>query len=173
MQNKILLIRIIANIKQKIMNNNLPKKKLITLILIFICFVANAQTQFELEQKTCNDYGLIDSELNKVYKRIISLHSIDSLFIKNLKYTQNNWIKLRDSDLSLYMLDDYNYGTVYRICKCQFLIELTKQRIEFLKKWSEGYSVDRWICGGTTKKIGQSDEEFKKKLKFEVEYERD
>ena len=155
------------------MNNNFSKKKLITLILILICFISNAQTQFDLEQKTCNDYGLIDSELNKVYKRIISLHSVDSVFIKKLKYNQNNWIKLRDSDLSLYMLDDYNYGTVYRICKCQFLIELTKQRIEFLKKWSEGYSVDGWICGGTTKKIGQSDEEFKKQLKFEVEYERE
>ena len=145
-------------------------------LLIFSVFLALnmfGQNQAEINISDCEKFQQKDKELNIVYNYIIDLYSVDTIFIEKLRLTHNNWIKLRDSDLSIYMLEEEYYGSVEASCRCSFLTELTKQRIEFLNKWAKGNYEEGWVCGGTTRMIGYNDEEFKSQLKFRVKHERD
>jgi uncharacterized protein YecT (DUF1311 family) len=141
--------------------------------LLLFNLSVKGQTTLELRVQTCGEYSQVDDKLNKVYQKILSLYEIDTLFIQKLRVAQNNWIKLRDADMEMYMLDGVNYGSVRSICRCDFLKELTEARIKFLNKWVVGDREEGEICGGTTRMLGQSDEDFKKALKFEVKYMRD
>jgi uncharacterized protein YecT (DUF1311 family) len=145
-------------------------------LLIFSVFLGLnifGQTQVEINMSSCEKFQEKDKELNLVYSYIIELYSIDTVFIEKLCLTQNNWIKLRDSDLATYMLEEEYYGSFATSCRCSFLTELTEQRIDFLNKWANGNYEEGWVCGGTTRMIGYTDEEYKSQLKFRVKYERD
>ena len=130
-------------------------QKLLLMRVIFLVFfllfttTLKSQTQIELNFKWCDKYKEADKELNLVYQNILNEYSKDTLFIKNLKDTQNNWIKLKESDMELYMptLDDW--GSSRAMCRCQFLIDLTKERTKFLRKWADAGERDGWMCGGT------------------------
>ena len=126
----------------------------ITLILLFTTTtILKSQTQVELNFKWCEKYKESDKELNLVYKNILEKYSLDTLFIQNLRETQNNWIKLKDSDLELYMPTDLEehmpFGSATMMCRCQFKIDLIKERTKFLKKWEDPGKRDGWMCGGT------------------------
>ena len=140
---------------------------------VFLALNMFGQTQLEMNMSSCEKFKERDKELNLVYNYIIDLYSIDTVFIEKLRLTQNNWIKLRDSDLAIYMLDEEYYGSVAASCRCSFLTELTEQRIDFLNKWAKGNYEEGSVCGGTTRMIGYTDEEYKSHLKFRVKYERD
>ena len=110
-------------------------------LLIFSVFLGLnifGQTQVEINMSSCEKFQEKDKELNLVYSYIIELYSIDTVFIEKLCLTQNNWIKLRDSDLATYMLEEEYYGSFATSCRCSFLTELTEQRIDFLNKWANG-----------------------------------
>ena len=107
-----------------------------------------AQTQIELNYKWCDKYKEADKDLNILYQKILNEFKTDTLFIKNLKKTQNNWIKLKKSDKKLYMPKDGNWYSAAPMCICQLLLEITEKRIEFLKKWVIGpENRNGWICG--------------------------
>jgi uncharacterized protein YecT (DUF1311 family) len=116
--------------------------------LLFTSTILKCQSQIELTFQWCDKYTEADKELNLVYQNIIKKYSKDTLFIKNLKKTQNNWIKLKESDKELWMPEDPNWYSAASMCFCQFKLDLTEKRTEFLKKWVLGPEErDGWICG--------------------------
>ena len=122
----------------------------ITYIILLLFLTTNliAQSQIELNYESCDKYRDADKELNIVYQNILRKHSNDTLFIKNLKETQNNWIKLKESDRELYMPEEAIRYSAAPMCICQFLLDLTEKRTEFLKKWVAGPEKrDGWVCG--------------------------
>ncbi len=124
------------------------KKIHLIVILLLITTVSKSQSQVELNDKWCDKYNEVDKELNLIYQNVIKIYSNDTLLIKNLIKTQNNWIKLRNSDIELYMPKNEHWGSASSMCRCQFLAELTQKRIEFLKMWEIGHE-EGWMCGGT------------------------
>jgi len=124
------------------------KKIYLILILILSTNICKSQTQVELNFKWCDIYNEVDKELNLIYQNIIKIYSKDTLLINNLRKTQNNWIKLKNSDEELYMPKNEHWGSASSMCRCQFLAELTQKRIEFLKMWEIGHE-EGWMCGGT------------------------
>jgi uncharacterized protein YecT (DUF1311 family) len=132
--------------------NNLKMKKLSLLLatLLFLALTSFGQTQGEMNSTASISYANADKELNLVYQSILKEYSKDTVFIKNLKIAQNIWIKSRDADLNAIFTPDGWYGSMEPLCKSVILERLTKDRIAFLKTWTEGID-HRDGCKGTRK----------------------
>jgi uncharacterized protein YecT (DUF1311 family) len=131
-------------------NRNMKKQFFLTTIFIFLTVTSFAQTQLEINRKASISYANVDKELNLVYQSILKEYREDTLFIKNLKIAQNLWIKLRDADISAIFLPDGLYGSIEPLCRYGILETMTKDRIKFLKTWSEGLPEGDG-CSGTRK----------------------
>ena len=117
-------------------------------LLFFTSTILKCQTQIELNYEWCDKYKEADKELNIVYQNILNKYQQDTVFIENLKKTQNNWIKLKESDEELYMPKEAIWYSSAPMCICQLLLDITEKRTEFLKKWVAGpEKKDGWICG--------------------------
>ncbi len=105
---------------------------------VFAYLPAFAQTQYEVNTKTCNEYESADQKLNAVYRQILEKYKSDTAFIAKLKTAQRAWLAFRDAELAaIYPADDKQaeYGSVYLMCSCIELATLTNQRIEQLSGW--------------------------------------
>ena len=123
--------------------------------LLFPLFVTVvlAQTQGELNQQACDAYKSADVELNRVYQRVLSEYQGDALFVRKIKAAQHAWIVYRDAHLeSLYPAEDPRlaYGSVYPMCRCMALTEVTKKRTELLRRWLTG-EKEGDVCLGSLK----------------------
>ena len=68
------------------------KKLLLSLFfLVFTVSAAIAQTQLEMNEKASLDYKKADAELNKTYKKLVSLLDKNEKVL--LIQAQKNWIK--------------------------------------------------------------------------------
>lgn len=126
---------------------------LIFLTLLLSCVSSLAQTQPAMSQDACRGYQQLDAEMNKVYKRILNEYRVKPVFIQKFKTAQRSWLRFRDSHLnSLYPEQNKTreYGTVYSMCQCAVLEELTKQRTEQLQKWIAGVEEGD-VCAGSIK----------------------
>jgi len=126
-------------------------KKLLHLILFLS--LSNSlfgQSQTEMNQVACDSANKADKELNQVFQKILKDYKEDTVFIKNIKAAQLQWIKLRDADLKAIYTPGEFYGSVEPMCRCFILESKTKERIKFLKTWTEG-TVEGDACTGTRK----------------------
>jgi uncharacterized protein YecT (DUF1311 family) len=122
------------------------------LVPLSLTFVL-AQTQGELNQQACDAYKSADVELNGVYQRVLSEYKGDALFDRKMKAAQHAWIAYRDAHLeSLYPAEDPRlaYGSVYPMCRCMVLMEVTKKRTEILRRWVAG-EKEGDVCVGSVK----------------------
>jgi uncharacterized protein YecT (DUF1311 family) len=127
-------------------------KKLFILLIIILSFTTTSfsQTQGEMNYTAGASFTAADKELNSVYQSILKEYSKDTLFIKNLTTAQNLWIKLRDADLNAIYIPGKWYGSIAPMCRYGILEGFTKDRILFLKTWSEGMDHQDG-CRGTRK----------------------
>ncbi|MEX1190967.1 MAG: lysozyme inhibitor LprI family protein [Brumimicrobium sp.] len=105
---------------------------------IIITLTSFSQTQLELNQKASEKYSEADKELNRVYNQILTDYEDDSNFIEKLRISQRLWIKFRDAELEMKFPESdkgMNYGSIYPICKYQYLEQLTNERTEKLMEW--------------------------------------
>jgi len=126
------------------------KKIILSVILILFTMTSFSQTQGEMNSTASKSYASADKELNLVYQNILKEYSKDTVFIKNLKIAQNLWIKSRDADISAIFLPDGLYGSIEPLCRYGILETMTKDRIKFLKTWSDGLPEGDG-CSGTRK----------------------
>ena len=112
-------------------------KNYLILCIGILCFSASAQTQLEMNEDANDVFKRADKELNKVYQNILVEYKSDAEFIKNLKASQRNWIKFRDSELNMkYPERDYGYyGSMHALCVSEYLEKLTQERINTLRMW--------------------------------------
>lgn len=115
-------------------------KKFLLLVFGMLCLTVNAQTQLDLNDEANASYQKADKELNTVYQRILTEYKSDTEFIKNLRASQRNWIKFRDSELLMkYPEREFRYyGSMHSTCVSNYLEELTIARVNTLKQWLDG-----------------------------------
>lgn len=126
---------------------------LLLLILASAFTVTMAQSQAELNQKACDAYKAADAEMNKAYQQILKEYRADNLFIQKLKAAQRAWLGYRDAQLeALYPAADtqVEYGSIYPVCRCNALQEMTAQRTKVLRRWIEG-AKEGDVCTGSIK----------------------
>jgi uncharacterized protein YecT (DUF1311 family) len=124
-------------------------KEFLILLVLFNCvYNLSGQTQSELNEQAHQAFLEADKELNEVYNKIQRDFKADTTFIKNLKKAQKIWIQLRDAEMETKFpkRELGYYGSVFLMCWSLYKEELTKERIEKLKKWlmkkEEGYVCD-------------------------------
>jgi uncharacterized protein YecT (DUF1311 family) len=130
------------------------KKLLILTSFFLISNLSSAQTQLEMNATANTDYQKADKELNSTYKKILKEYSTDLVFIKNLKITQNIWIKFRDAEMNMKypQKEPGYYGSIFPTCWNMYMTELTQIRTKELKIWLTGITEGD-TCSGSVKMI--------------------
>ena len=126
---------------------------LLLLVCLCVCVPAvQAQTQANLNDTACREYKQSDAELNRVYRQIQSEYRTDKIFLKKLQLAQRAWLAYRDAQLTALFPSEEpgTYGSVYPICRCVELNELTNKRTEEWKRWLAGTSEGD-VCAGSLK----------------------
>lgn len=123
------------------------------LTILLSCVSSLSQTQAEMNQDACGQYKQADAELNMVYKEILNEYKSQAVFIRKLKSAQRAWLEFRDAHLNSVFPEQEKirqYGSVYPMCRCIVLTELTRERTEKLKKWITG-NEEGDVCTGSIK----------------------
>ena len=126
-------------------------------LFLFITFFLNiyfafGQTQLEINTEANMEFYKADSELNVIYNKILVEYKTDTAFIKNLKLSQNIWIKFRDAEMKVKFPDRERgyYGSVQPMCWSLYKAQLTEDRIKSLKIWIDG-TEEGDSCSGSVK----------------------
>lgn len=135
-------------------------KKVLLVIISLFCLTTfiYSQTQEEMNQNANSSLKASEKKMNAIYKKILKLYSKNDLFIKNFKICQKLWIQYRNAqvDMKYPKRSEGYYGSVFPMCKADYINELTNSRIkqldEWLKKPDEGD-----ICTGT---VGEYEVQF-------------
>ena len=122
---------------------------------LFLSLLTNlsfSQTQLEMNTQAGANYEKADKELNSSYTKILKEYKSDTAFIKNLKASQNIWIKFRDAEMKMKYPDREPgyYGSIQPVCWYNYLEELTKKRTKELKTWLTGIEEGD-SCSGSVK----------------------
>jgi len=114
------------------------------------CF-EKAISQTEMNQCAATNLQEENVELNRVYEKIKEIYKEDKTFLEKLENAQRAWTKSRDADFELKFphLNEPNfYGSVFLMCSDKNRVQLTSQRVAFLKQWTKG-SEGGDICRGS------------------------
>ena len=107
-------------------------------------------TQDEETKAAIAEFKLVEAELNTVFNKIVTAYKSNAEFIKNIKESQDLWIKFRAAELKAKFPAGGEYGSVYTMCVNDYLTEMTNERITKLNTWLEGtYEGD--VCSGSVK----------------------
>jgi uncharacterized protein YecT (DUF1311 family) len=113
-------------------------------------FQLNAQSQMELNVRACQQFKAIDRDMNTSYQLVLSKYQNDNSFITAFINAQRQWLLFRDAHIaSMYPeADKDTYGSVYLMCHCNAMTEITTSRLKQIKHWLGG--VDEGdVCGGS------------------------
>ncbi|MBV8254697.1 MAG: DUF1311 domain-containing protein [Chitinophaga sp.] len=123
------------------------------IIICLLLFAATskgiAQTQAEMNKQANEAYKTADKQLNDIYQNIMKDYSANKTFTTNLRDAQRLWIQFRDAQVkAMYPEPAKNYGSMFPVCKANYLTELTTQRIEALRVWINGLPPGE-TCSGS------------------------
>ncbi len=112
---------------------------------------SSAVTQATMTANACLELDNSNAEMKRIHRQIIRDHKDNKRFTTAFNKAQRAWSAFRDAQLTaLYPESPELYGSAYGMCRCTMLNELTRERIETLKKWlSEGTEGD--VCAGSMK----------------------
>jgi uncharacterized protein YecT (DUF1311 family) len=127
-------------------------KILAVIILSGHSFLSFAQTQTQLTADSEKRRHEAEINLAFVYNKILETYQGDQEFIKNLKESQDIWIKFRTTELKTKYPDRKSgyYGSTHRMCVNDYLTELTNERIKRLQTWLTG-AIEGDVCCGSIK----------------------
>ncbi|WP_395075763.1 lysozyme inhibitor LprI family protein [Flavobacterium sp.] len=126
------------------------KKIILTIVISLISIYSFSQTQYDMNQEENDKFKLADKELNSTYQKILKEYKTYTAFLKNLKISQNIWIKFRDAEMKTKYPDrgaGY-YGSVQPMCWSIHLTQLTNERTNDLKIWLTGIEEGS-VCSGS------------------------
>lgn len=120
--------------------------KTILLLFAVILFAltnapAPAQTQTQMNEKACDELKSADSEMNRIYRQVLAAKATDAGFVKAFREAQRAWISFRDAHVrSIFSEPDpRTYGSVYPMCHCIILEQITTARARELQHlWIDG-----------------------------------
>ena len=116
---------------------------------------AVAQTQAEMNEAACAKFKRADAELDRVYQQILGAKAKDADFVKAFQDAQTAWVAFRDAHLTSIFPDPNPraYGSVYPLCRCGFLEQVTIQRANELRRlWIIGIDEGDVCTGSCTVK---------------------
>lgn len=111
---------------------------LCTLALVAPRPIAQAQTQFEINQEEEKNYEKADAELNRVYAKLIK--KLDKEGVAKLKKAQRAWIAYRDAEME-FAGDSARGGSMQPMLYSGTGAHLTKDRIKDLNSHLGEYGV--------------------------------
>ncbi|CAL1521135.1 lysozyme inhibitor LprI family protein [Chitinophaga sp. MM2321] len=112
------------------------KSLFMALLLMAGSFTGFAQSQAEMNKQAAQEYKDVDKKMNTVYQLILKDYAANKTFINNFKDAQRLWVQLRDAQLkAMYPESAKSYGSVFPMCKANYLAELTNQRLDAIKVW--------------------------------------
>ncbi|WP_143308772.1 lysozyme inhibitor LprI family protein [Chitinophaga vietnamensis] len=115
------------------------KSLILCLALLAASIAGFAQSQGDMSKQAAQEYKEADKKLNTIYQAILKDYAANKKFITNLKEAQRLWVQLRDAQVkTMYPEAASTYGSVFPMCKANYLTELTQQRIEALQVWLSG-----------------------------------
>ena len=130
------------------------KAAIVTLSILATFFVcsnlpATAQDQYQLDASAAAEYKKADADLNKMYQKILAAYKDDPAFIKKLQTAQRSWISFRDAEIEAIFpsANKDDYGSVYPMCRSNWLTKFTLQRTKELKRWIDGAQEGDVCCG--------------------------
>jgi cell division protein FtsL len=144
----------IKTITQQIIAQLTGQVMKLKLALLFTLVIST----FGISQSTTNtnnnrDFEESEAQLSQVYQQILNEYENDTVFVSRLKETQRILYLFREAELQMKFPEDNKevfYGSIYRECANQYLIELTEDRIEKLQIWVEGVEEGD-VCSGSIK----------------------
>jgi uncharacterized protein YecT (DUF1311 family) len=134
-----------------ILHITMPTIILTLLVLINLAMPSAAQTQMEMNLDACEAFKAADESLDATYQRILSEYQDEKAFLVKFKAAQESWMIFRDAHLAaLYPEEDTQmaYGSIFPLCRCQTLLEMTEERIQVLEKWIDGVEEGD-VCVGS------------------------
>jgi uncharacterized protein YecT (DUF1311 family) len=110
---------------------------------------SSAETQTTMTADACLELENSNAEMKRIHRQIIRYHKDNKRFITAFNKAQKAWSVYRDAQLAaIYPESPERYGSAYGMCRCTVLNDLTRERIETLKKWlSKGTEGD--VCAGS------------------------
>ncbi len=133
-------------------------KLLVLLVLLVQSLITMAQIQDKLSSQdeetkaAMKEFKIVDAELKTVFNKILEMYKSDTEFVKNLKESQDIWMKFRAAELKTKFPERAPgaYGSPYTMCVNDYLTEMTNERITKLNTWIKGtYEGD--VCSGSVK----------------------
>ena len=99
---------------------------------------------------SCTDYLKIKKDMDDLVRKIKVEYAKDLVFIPKFKKAQLSWESYRDTQLDMIFpeTDKKTYGMLYPACRCNWLIEMTTHRFDFLLKWISNFDEGD-ACGGS------------------------
>jgi uncharacterized protein YecT (DUF1311 family) len=113
------------------------------------CCCENATTQHELNECAKKALAEAESEMQRVTRQIRTHNAQLPEFLNEFEKAQKAWAAFRDAELkALFPLDTAEYGSVFPMCYLLWKAELTRQRIDQLKRWVDGVEEGD-VCAGS------------------------
>ena len=123
----------------------------VLIALLAVVTQGRAQSQRDIERRSCAAYQAAEKELGDVYAAVLARYAQDKAFVAKLKRAQQAWLAYRDAELAaLYPSQDKqaDYGSMYETCYCSEQRQMTEQRTEVLKQWLTGVEEGN-VCAGS------------------------
>ena len=112
-----------------------------------------------MNDEACSRLKRADTDLSRVFQHILSTHAADLDFVKAFREAQNAWILFRDAHVNAIYPDPdpRAYGSVYPMCRCVVLEQVTTQRAKELRRlWVDGVDEGDVCVGSCVVKAAKS-----------------
>ncbi len=129
----------------------MPTLMLTALILLSLVLPSAAQTQMEMNRDACEAFKAADESLDATYRRILDEYRDEEAFLVKFEAAQESWMAFRDAHLAAIFPEEDTqmaYGSIFPLCRCQTLLEMTEKRIQVLEKWIDGVEEGD-VCVGS------------------------
>ena len=127
-------------------------KKFLLILTLFICSILNAggsthkkyDTPAQVDQSAYEDFKKAEKKLNIAYNALRKKSRTDQIYFKNLKISQEFWVKFRDAQLNMLFSCTHEdkhlcFGNLYEILYYETKAELTIKRAKNLEKLGSLY----------------------------------
>jgi hypothetical protein len=125
-----------------------------TFIFMFaLCMglAVNAQeTQIDNSRNSCSDYLKLKKEMDNIITKILDDYARDKVFISKFKSAESAWESYRDAQLEMIFPSPNKgiYGPSYPTCRCNALVDMTNERLNYLVRWISNTEESK-SCGGS------------------------
>jgi uncharacterized protein YecT (DUF1311 family) len=112
--------------------------------------ISAQDSKVENSRNSCSDYLHLKKEMDNVVTKILDEYVKDQVFVSKFKSAQVAWQDYRDAQLEMIFPASAKgeYGSTYPICRCNWLVDITNQRLDYLVKWLS-QTNEGACCGGS------------------------